>query len=131
MCNFCSLFGEYVTMRVMRRFALFIFAFIFAFNTISLAYASACPMVLETKTQVQAQDPECHDMEEMQDDMQGKTTQCEDICLCMAVLLNSSALPINDQAVYEDTRVRTQFYAVTHHYSYDRAVLLRPPISIS
>ncbi len=116
----------------MRRFALFIFAFIFAFNTISLAYASTCPMVLDTKTQ--AQDPECHDMEGMQDDKQSKTTstQCEGICLCMAVLLNGHALPLNDNmTVYEDTRVRTQFYAVTHHYSHDRAVLLRPPISIS
>ena len=81
-------------MMVMKKIAYFIFAFVFALNTISLAYAAPCMHKMEP-----AAKENCHDMD-MQDQKETKDTQshCEGICLCQSVALSAHILPFDEQA---------------------------------
>ncbi len=81
-------------MMVMKKFAYFIFAFVFALNTISLAYAAPC---MHKAVSIEMEN--CHDMD-MQDQKETQDTQshCEGICLCQSVALSAHILPFDEQA---------------------------------
>ena len=84
-------------MMVMKKFAYIIFAFVFALNTVSLAYAAPCMHKAEP-----AAKEKCHDMMEQTDqadqqDKQDPQSHCKGVCLCKAASHSHHILPFDAQ----------------------------------
>ncbi len=120
-------------MMVMKRYVLFIFALVFAVNTVSLsAYAGACQMDTPQATAAQpsADMPDCH--KKMAQEQKKNSTHCKGVCFCQHVLLNSHFLTAPDvvMAAFYSKERYTPAVDMTG-VTIESAPLLRPPILIS
>ena len=116
-------------MMVMKRIVYFIFAFFFALNTVSLAYAAPCMHKAVSMEMENCHEMDMQDKEEKQD---SKQSHCEGICLCQSVALSAHILPFDEQASVIFNAIDTVRSYTNEDASYNiTSPPYRPPILFS
>ncbi|MGH1378440.1 MAG: hypothetical protein ACRBB3_06430 [Alphaproteobacteria bacterium] len=116
----------------MKKFAVFIFVFVFAVNTASInAYAFSCTLMAQGQNVDAVAMADCHEMMKTDKNASG-SSHCEGFCFCQSVLQSSHIMPLDlneTVMVFVKDMPPVSFDNLTH--SVDSSPLLRPPILIS
>ena len=115
--------GERDSIESMRRFSILLFAFVLAFNAVSLsAYAFSCDM----SSSVEMSEMDCHEK------MADQQNHCDGVCFCQHVMLGQQALAydsIETPVVFEKhVYLKQKFDIFTSNMTFPP---FRPPILAS